>query len=57
MQLIRKVNPKRWAERIRRNARRVAEHRSAPAVVFLLELIACAIVPLPNALIMVAMVK
>ncbi|MFL6274927.1 MAG: YqaA family protein [Blastocatellia bacterium] len=56
MQFIHRVNPKRWAEQIRRNARRVAEHRSAPAVVFLLELIACAFVPLPNALIMVAMV-
>ncbi|HJQ26308.1 MAG TPA: hypothetical protein VKA60_20510 [Blastocatellia bacterium] len=56
MRLVRKTNPKRWAEKIRRHAERVAEHRSASSVVFLVELIACTVVPLPNALILVAMV-
>ena len=48
---IRKINPKRWAEYIRSNAERVAEHRSAAGCVFLLELIGCTVVPLTNALI------
>ncbi|HEY9232762.1 MAG TPA: hypothetical protein VIS78_11470 [Blastocatellia bacterium] len=56
MRFIREINPQRWAEKIRRNAERVAEHRSASSVVFLLELIGCTVVPLPNALILVAMV-
>jgi membrane protein YqaA with SNARE-associated domain len=53
---VRKINPKRWAEYTRRNAARLAEHRSASSCVFLLELVGCTLVPLPNALIMVAMV-
>jgi membrane protein YqaA with SNARE-associated domain len=56
MRFIRKIDPKRWAESIRRNAERVAEHRSASSCVFLLELIGCTVVPLPNSLILVAMV-
>src|SRR5436309_10690460 len=56
MRFIRKINPKRWAESIRRNAERVAEHRSASSCVFLLELFGCTVVPLPNSLILVAMV-
>lgn len=57
MRYIRKFNPKRWADRICRNAERVAEHRSATGCVFLLELIGCTVVPLPNALILMAMVS
>jgi membrane protein YqaA with SNARE-associated domain len=53
---IRKINPKRWAEYTRRNATRVAERCSASSCVFLLELIGCTVVPLPNSLILVAMV-
>lgn len=56
MRLIRKIEVKRRAEAVRRNAARVAEHRSASSVVFLLELVGCTVVPLPNALIVVAMV-
>lgn len=56
MRFIRKINPKRWAEHIRSNAGRVAEHRSAVGCVFLLELVGCTIVPLPNALILLGMV-
>jgi membrane protein YqaA with SNARE-associated domain len=56
MRFIRRINPRRWAERIRRHAVRVAEHRSATSCVFLLEVICCTVVPLPNALILVAMV-
>jgi membrane protein YqaA with SNARE-associated domain len=56
MSFVRKIHPKRWAEQIRRNAERVAEHRSAPSLVFLLELGGCTVVPLPNALILVALV-
>lgn len=53
---IRKLNPKPWAEYTRRNATRLAEHRLASSYVFLLELICCTVVPLPNSLILVAMV-
>jgi len=56
MRFIRKINPKRWAEYTRRNARRLAEHGSASSCIFLLELIGCTVVPLPNSLILVAMV-
>ncbi|MEN3333407.1 MAG: hypothetical protein V7641_2772 [Blastocatellia bacterium] len=56
MRFIRKINPKRWAEYVRRHAERLAGHRSASSIVFLLELLCCTIVPLPNALILVAMV-
>jgi membrane protein YqaA with SNARE-associated domain len=54
--MTRKINIKRWAEHVRRNAGRVSEHRSATGCVFLLELFGCTVVPLPNALILVAMV-
>ena len=57
MRHLRKFNPKRWADRIWRNAERVAGHRSATGSVFLLELIGCTVVPLPNALILMAMVS
>ena len=56
MRIIRKVNVKQWAEHVRRNAERIANHRSASSCVFLLELCCCTILPLPNALILVAMV-
>src|SRR5437763_361472 len=56
MRFIREINPQRWAEKIRRNAERVAEHRSASSVVFLLDLIGCTVVPLANARLLVAMV-
>jgi len=56
MRMIRKINIRRWAEYVRRNAERVANHRSASGCVFLLELFGCTVVPLPNALILVAMV-
>ena len=56
MRMTRKINVRRWAEYVRRNAERVANHRSASGYVFLLELFGCTVVPLPNALILVAMV-
>src|SRR5205085_4125440 len=56
MQFLRKTNPKRWAEYLRRHAGRIAGHRSASCFVFLIELVCCTVVPLPNALILVAMV-
>lgn len=56
MQFLRKTNPKRWAEYLHRHAGRIAGHRSASCLVFLLELFGCTVVPLPNALILVAMV-
>src|ERR1043165_8850223 len=56
MRFIRKLNPKQWAAHIRRNAKRLAGHRPASGMVFLLELVGCPVVPLPNALILVAMV-
>ena len=56
MRLTRKLNPKPWAEYIRRNAGRIAEHRSASSCVYLLEVIGCTVVPLPNALILLTLV-
>jgi membrane protein YqaA with SNARE-associated domain len=47
---------RRWAESLYRNAEHIAEHRWAIGAVFLIELFGCTIVPLPNALIMVALV-
>lgn len=45
-----------WGDRILENSERVAEHRSAPAVVTLIELAGTTIAPLPIALILMAMV-
>ncbi len=47
---------RRRAESLYRNAEIIAEHRWAIGAVFLIELVGCTIVPLPNALIMVALV-
>lgn len=47
---------RRWADSLYRNAEHIAEHRFAIGAVFLIELFGCTIVPLPNALIMVALV-
>lgn len=48
--------PREWSEKICRNAERLAEHRWAMGIVFLIELVGCTLVPLPVALIMVGMV-
>lgn len=56
MQAIRKINIRRWADYVRRNAEQIAEHRSASTIVFLLEVFGCTIVPLPNSLILVGLV-
>lgn len=45
-----------WADRILDNSERVANHRSAPAIVTVLELTATTIAPLPIALILMALV-
>jgi len=45
-----------WADRVLENSERVAEHRSAPLVVTLLELAGTTIAPIPIALILMAMV-
>lgn len=49
-------NPRGWADRILDNSERVAEHRSAPGIVTLLELAGTTIVPLPIALMLMALV-
>jgi membrane protein YqaA with SNARE-associated domain len=48
--------PRRWAAILCRKAERMANHRSAMGFVFLLELVGSTIIPLPNALVMVALV-
>jgi len=50
------LNPRRWADKLCRKAERIANHRSAMGFVFLLELVGSTIIPLPNALVMVALV-
>lgn len=50
------LSTRRWTERLCRKAERIANHRSAIGFVFLLELVGCTIFPLPNALVMVALV-
>lgn len=50
------LSPRRWADYIFKNSSRVAHNRWAVAMIFLLELAGCTIVPLPNALIIVAFV-
>ena len=49
-------SPRWWAEKIRSNAVLIAQHRWAVAFVFLLELAGCTILPIPIALIMVALI-
>jgi membrane protein YqaA with SNARE-associated domain len=56
MRVTRKINIKRWADYVRRNAEQIAAHRSASTIVFLLEVFGCTIVPLPNSLILVGLV-
>ncbi|HKQ04271.1 MAG TPA: hypothetical protein VJ464_04005, partial [Blastocatellia bacterium] len=50
------ITPRRWADKLCRKAERIANHRSAMGFVFLLELVGSTIIPLPNALVMVALV-
>ncbi|HKP87281.1 MAG TPA: hypothetical protein VJZ26_14350, partial [Blastocatellia bacterium] len=50
------MNLRRWADNLCRNAERMAEHRWAVGIVFLMELVGCTVFPLPNALVMVALV-
>jgi membrane protein YqaA with SNARE-associated domain len=50
------LSPRRWADKLCRKAERIANHRSAMGFVFLLELVGSTIIPLPNALVMVALV-
>jgi membrane protein YqaA with SNARE-associated domain len=56
MRVTRKINIKRWADYVRRNAEQIAAHRSASSIVFLLEVFGCTIVPLPNSLILMGLV-
>ena len=56
MPIIRKISVRRWADNICRNAERIAQHRWAECIVFVMELVGCTIFPLPNALVMVALV-
>jgi membrane protein YqaA with SNARE-associated domain len=56
MRVTRTISLRRWADKIYRNAERIAEHRRAEGVVFLMEMVGCTVFPLPNALIMVALV-
>jgi membrane protein YqaA with SNARE-associated domain len=48
--------PRQWAEHIRSNAGRIANHRWALGLVFLLEFAGCTFLPLPIALLMVGLV-
>src|SRR5215217_9174219 len=50
------LSPRRWADKLCRKAQQIADHRSAMGFVFLLELVGCTVIPLPNALAMVALV-
>jgi membrane protein YqaA with SNARE-associated domain len=56
MKAVFSLSTRRWADGLCRRAERIANHRSAMGFVFLLELIGCTVVPLPNALVMVALV-
>jgi membrane protein YqaA with SNARE-associated domain len=56
MRIISTISLRRWTDKIFRNTERIAEHRWAEGIVLLMELIGCTIFPLPNALIMVALV-
>lgn len=56
MRIISKISLRRWTDKIFRNTERIAGHRWAEGIVFLMELIGCTIFPLPNALIIVALV-
>jgi membrane protein YqaA with SNARE-associated domain len=56
MRIIRTISLGRWRDKLFRNAERIAEHRWAEGIVFLMELVGCTIFPLPNALTMVALV-
>lgn len=56
MGISRRLNLRRWADNVCRNAERVAGHKWAESVVFTMELVGCTIFPLPNALVMVALV-
>src|ERR1044072_4915332 len=56
MRIISTISLRRWTDKILRNTERIAEHRWAEGIVFLMELVGCTIFPLPNALTMVALV-
>ena len=56
MRVISTISMRRWTDKIFRNTERIAAHRWAEVIVFGMELIGCTIFPLPNALIMVALV-
>src|SRR5215216_623311 len=56
MRVVFSLSPRRWANILCREAQRIADHRSAMGFVFLLELVGCTVIPLPNALVMVALV-
>ncbi|HJQ67949.1 MAG TPA: hypothetical protein VKA70_03195 [Blastocatellia bacterium] len=49
-------SPRWWAEKIRMNAVLIAHHRWAVGFVFVLELAGCTLLPIPIALVMVALV-
>ena len=56
MRIISTISLRRWTDKIFRNTERIAGHRWAEGIVLCMELIGCTIFPLPNALIMVALV-
>lgn len=56
MAIVRSIRLRQWVVNLCRNAERIAAHRRATGLVFLIELIGCAVFPLPNALLMVGLV-
>ena len=56
MKVVFSLAQRRWADKLCQRAQLVADHRSAMGFVFLLELVGTTVIPLPNALVMVALV-